>query len=330
MNRCPTAIKKSFRLGVEEYGIPRECYFDNGKDYRSKYFNRDYPASLVNQLNLNIIYATKYHGQAKTVERFFGTLESRFGKRFETYAGQDARKRPECMRVPEEKIVELAPTMDEFRSLFADYIKEYNQTPSRGQDMGGKCPDQVYAENLTTRHVLHDKEALRLLCGNSDERVVGKNGVSFMNNSYFNEILLSYIGERVTVVYDPDNIDKMGIFSMDMKAISTAQAKIVTPFRTTTEEDYNRAAKEKKAARAATKRYQPAKGIDLRAIIAQNQLMEKNFAETGEPATVEHITPATKRNADILRNTDISEGRPRFSEEESVSATLMKFWGKQA
>lgn len=34
----PTAVKKCFRLGVEQNGVPNEVYFDNGKDYRSQQF----------------------------------------------------------------------------------------------------------------------------------------------------------------------------------------------------------------------------------------------------------------------------------------------------
>ena len=41
--------------------------------------------SLVNQLGIGTIYATPYHGAAKTVERFFGTFTNRFSRRFKTY-----------------------------------------------------------------------------------------------------------------------------------------------------------------------------------------------------------------------------------------------------
>jgi hypothetical protein len=77
-----TVIKECFRISAEKYGIPKEGYFDNGKDYKSKSFSVDYPMSLVNQLGMNIIYATPYHGQAKPIERFFGTMSHRFDKRF--------------------------------------------------------------------------------------------------------------------------------------------------------------------------------------------------------------------------------------------------------
>lgn len=325
-----TVVKKCFRLGVEQNGVPNEVYFDNGKDYRSKSFSKDYPMSLVNQLGIGSIYATPYHGAAKTVERFFGTFTNRFSRRFNTYTGCNAKIRPECMQTSEKEIVTQAPTLDRFIELLSAYIAEYNQTPNNGIDMAGKCPDQVYSENLAAKRVVNDLDALRLLCGNTEERVVHKNGVSIKNNNYFHDLLLKHLNERVIVVYDPDNIDRIAVFDMENRAICMAEAKIRTPFRHTTEEDYIKAAKEKKKARAIIKKYKPTRDMDIHEIIARNQLMEKTFTETGEPDIVEHITPQAVENSAILKATDRTETARRIREEDSASATLLEFYQRQA
>lgn len=325
-----TAVKKCFRLGVEQNGVPNEVYFDNGKDYRSSSFSQDYPMSLVNQLGIGTIYATPYHGAAKTVERFFGTFTNRFSRRFKTYTGCNAKIRPEEMQIPNKEILALAPTLDRFVELLAAYIDEYNQTPNSGIDMEGKCPDQVYSENLAVKRVVSNRNALRLLCGNTAERVVNKSGVSIMNNHYYNDALLSHSGKRVMVVYDPDNIDEIAVFDMNGRAICLAEAKIRTPFRNTSDEDYKRAAKEKKAAKAFVAKYKPTRDMDIHEIIARNQLMEKTFTETGEPDIVEHIAPQVAENSAILKATDRTETTRRVREEDSVSATLLGFYQKQA
>ena len=319
-----TAVKKCFRLGVEKNGVPTEVYFDNGKDYRSSSFSKDYPMSLVNQLGVGTIYATPYHGAAKTVERFFGTFTNRFSRRFKTYTGCNAKIRPEEMQIPNKEILPLAPTLDKFVELLTAYIDEYNQTPNSGIDMEGKCPDQVYAENLAIKRVV------RLLCGNTEERVVNKSGVSIKNNHYYHDALLSHMGERVMVVYDPDDIEKMAVFDMKGRAICLAEAKIRTPFRHTSEEDYIRAAKEKKAARAIVAKYKPAREMDIHEIVARNQLMEKTFTESGDPDIVEHIAPQAAENSAILKATDHTETTRRIREEESVSVTLLGVYQKQA
>ncbi len=325
-----TAVKKCFRLGVEQNGVPNEVYFDNGKDYRSKSFSKDYPLSLVNQLGIGTIYATAYHGAAKTVERFFGTFTNRFSRRFKTYTGCNAKIRPEEMQIPNKEILELAPTFDEFVELLSSYIDEYNQTPNNGMNMEGKCPDQVYSENLAVKRIVSDRDALRLLCGNTAERVVNRSGVSIKNNHYYNDALLSHMGERVMVVYDPDNIDKMAVFDIKGRAICLAEAKIRTLFRNTSEEDYIRAAKEKKKAQAIVQKYKPTRDANIHEIIARNQLIEKTFTETGKPDIVEHIAPQAAENSAILKATDRTETTRRIQEEESVSATLLEFYKKQA
>ena len=325
-----TAIKQCLRIGMEQHGVPKEVYFDNGKDYRSKSLSSDYPKSLANQLGIGMIYATAYHGQAKTVERFFGTFTSRFSRLFPTYTGQNAKERPECMQTSNAEILKLAPTLEEYKQAVAAYMAEYNATPSTGRDMDGKSPDQVYYENLQEKRVIKDLDALRLLCGNSEERVVHKNGVFIKNNSYFNVLLLSHLGERVIVTYDPANIDKIAVFDLQNRAICMATAKIRTPFRHTTEEDYKRAEKEKKAARDIVKRYAPKRDMDIHDIIARNQLMEKHYAESGETITIDQITPQAARNAATLRDTDAPASARRIREEDSVSAILLKEYQKQA
>ena len=131
------------------------------------------------------------------------------------------------------------------------------------------------------------------------------------------------------MTYDPANIDKIAVFDMKNHAICMAEAKIRTPFRHTSEEDYIRAAKEKKAARAVVKKYAPKREMNIHEIISRNQLMEKTFQESGDTHIVEQITPQAARNAEILRETDISTHGRRIREEDSVSAILSREYQKQ-
>ena len=81
-----TVIKQALRIGIAEYGIPEEIYTDNGKDYISKELDPKNPESVLNVLKIGVIHALPYHGQAKPIERFFNTLESRFGTLFYSYS----------------------------------------------------------------------------------------------------------------------------------------------------------------------------------------------------------------------------------------------------
>lgn len=321
-----TVIKQCLRLGMEECGIPKEVYFDNGKDYREKSFSKDFPVSLVNQLGIGTIYATVYHGQAKTVERWFRTLEDRFCKFFPTYLGKDAKQRPENVRVALDKLADKAPDIDEFIKLLSDYINEYNNTVSKGNDMEDKCPDQVYYENLKIKKEVKDKNILRILCGSFEERTVHKNGVDFQNRTYYHSSLLDHKAKRVIINYDPYNLDELNIFDMDMRAICIASAKVVTAFRHTTQEDIREVKREQKKARKMVEQYAPTRELDPIQIIAQNQFMERQYQQSEETTVIDSVNSHMTNNSRILK---ASVDSARVSEEESISAILLQKYEKE-
>lgn len=293
-NADPAAdvIKQSMKKGMELHGIPKEVYFDNGKDYRSKAFQQDFPLSLVHQLGINSIYATAYHGQAKTVERFFRTFEERFGKMFPTYTGKDAKNRPEKMRASDEKILAIAPSIETFLVALDNYMEDYNHTPSRGTGLEGKSPDEVYYQNLSVKREITDRKALALLCGTFDMRTVHKSGITFKNRVYWDKALLPYFKKKVIINYDSENLDVLNVFDEDMRAICTAEAKVRTPFRNTTEADYKKAMKQKKQARQMVERYKPQAELDTMSMIAKIQLAEQAAKDSAyKPAAVVDVTP---------------------------------------
>lgn len=283
-------IKQTLKKGMEEHGVPNELYFDNGKDYRSKAFRQDFELSLVHQIGIENIYATPYHGQAKTVERFFKTFTERFCKMLPTYTGKDAKNRPEMMQVSDEDIMAIAPSIEEFLFCLDNYMEDYNHTPSRGKDLDGKSPDEVYYQNLSVKKMITDRKALDLLCGTFDIRTVGKNGIRFKNRYYWNEGLLPYLNKKVVINYTSDNMDLLYVFDEDRRAICTAEAKVRTPFRNTTEADFKKAEKERKAARQFAKKYQPVIEHDTMSLIARNQLAERAEKDAAySPAAVEPV-----------------------------------------
>lgn len=287
-----SVIKQTMRKGMEKYGIPKEVYFDNGKDYRSKAFREDFPLSLVRQIGIGSIYATPYHGQAKTVERFFRTFEERFGKMFPTYTGKDARNRPEQMRVSDEKILSIAPSIEAFLAALDNYMEDYNHTPSRGKNLEGKSPDEVYFLNLPVKKEITDRKALALLCGTFDMRTVHKNGITFRHRDYWNKELLPYFKKKVIINYDPENLDILNVFDEDMRAVCVAEAKVRTPFRNTTDADYKKAMKQKKQARRLVEQYRPQMELDTMSMISKIQLAEQAAKDAAyRPAAVEQVTP---------------------------------------
>ena len=282
-----TVVKKCLRLGIEKYGVPNEIYTDNGKDYKAKELSEEYPLSVMNVLGIGKVTATPYHGQAKPVERFFRTLEERFGKMFYSYAGNDAKKRPEHMQKTN-KVLDKdkdIPSLEFYIEKLTEYISEYNNTAHYGEGMDGRTPNQVYSENITEIREIGDSNALRLLFGKTVDRTVQKNGIAMYNNTFTNNDgkLIPYYDKKVMVTYDPDDLETVYIFDAEYNYICSASAKLKTPFRSCNEEDYIRAGKEKRAVRQFAKKYKPKQYKNTFDLIAEYQLEELQYKEEQSP-----------------------------------------------
>lgn len=316
-------IKKCLRIGIEAFGVPKEVYFDNGKDYRSKQFDNDFPYSIVKQLGINCIHATPYHGQAKTVERFFGIVADQFAKSFDTYCGADNKNRPEQMRISDEKIKKIAPTLDEFNSYFQSWVEEYNNKPNGGAFMDGDSPNVVYARNLKHK-VKVNQDALDMMCATVNIRTVHKNGVSVWNSNYYNTKLIPYLQRKVIVRNSPENIDKVFIFDMENNYICEAAAKVVTAYRDTSESDFAEAKRQQKEVRKHIKKYAPKRNIGVHELIAVNQAEEIATDYDAKIPETELVNIQTEKAVSELkkgRENSVAERR-----KNSISVVMNKYY----
>ena len=112
-------------------------------------------------------------------------------------------------------------------------------------------------KNLLNKKEVADKEALAILCGTFDRRTVHKNGITYNGREYWSEKLLPCFKQQVIINYVPENMDELNVFDEEMNPICKAAAKIRTPFRHTTEEDYKEAEKKKKAVRKIVRKMKP-------------------------------------------------------------------------
>ena len=115
--------------------------------------------------------------------------------------------------------------------------------------------------------------------------------------------------------------DELNVFDENMRAICKAAAKVRTPFRHTTQEQIREAMKEKKNARKLVEQYAPTRDLDVMAIVARNQLVEKQFTEGEHTKTIENINPVLSENSKILEE---STKQRRTSREENLLGKLME------
>lgn len=297
-----TAIKQALRIGVSEYGIPEEIYTDNGKDYLSSELDPDSENSVLNILGIRKRRAKPYHGQSKPIERFFGTLENRFGKLFYSYVGSDGKERPEHMQKLKKQLEKdnNIPSIVDYTKKLNDYITEYNSTPHSGYGMEGQTPDEVYYKSFQgLPKMIENPDILKIIFGNSEIRKVNNAGVKVCGINFTSEELMELFNKSVLVKYDPNDLTKVFIFTTEGRFICQAIAKVRSPFRSATEEDFKEAAKQRKKVDKLIRENAPKRRKDEADILFENIAEEYRYKLEHEDFENEFTAEAEKAVSDM-------------------------------
>jgi len=294
----------SFGYGVEKFGIPKSVLLDNGRDYKANdLFNnecKDVIDSLAKNLQLDTVYAIPYNAKAKPIERTFGTFEDQFGKLHNTYAGCNAKARPESLK--ELDILDY-PTLEEFVETHDKYVYEvYNNTVHNGSYMNKKTPNQMYTSlPFNVRKVSKDVLYFSLMRVKG-KRVVQRNGVTFNGVHYYHDSVINFIGKKVFAKYSPNRPDILYIFDENENYLFTA-SKIEKLGFSPSVADYERENMRRKTAKYnAFNGYKPDKSIGyidyVRTSIEQQST---TFTELNELSTVTEMIRNPKLEETVKR-----------------------------
>jgi putative transposase len=148
------SIHVALRRAIITLGkMPKVAYLDNGKAFRAKHFTNsaDFDngaiSGLYSRLGIQTSFATPYHGQAKTVERFFGSLLE-MESIMPTYTGNSIDNKPARLHRGESLHRKLwerygmgqnVLTIVQAHHIIAAWFDEYAQRPQRGH-LNGKSP----------------------------------------------------------------------------------------------------------------------------------------------------------------------------------------------
>jgi len=226
---CTDNIILSFRRAIVAYGVPETVYVDNGKDYDSFALHGRTKKERFRKHHIDgrFLFGTfaladveahnvhKYHGQSKLIERFFGTMEGQFCRMFDSYCGNSPANRPEGLQ--ERLNARKAPTLEEVKEAFVAWVELYNAAPHTGQGMHGKCPNEIYAEKLDVKRTADEAMLHHFSQKYARPVKVTQNGVKCNNLGYgkSNEILRSLMGQKVVVGFDPENLHRVAIYTLD-------------------------------------------------------------------------------------------------------------------
>jgi len=177
-------------------GIPEKLYSDCGSDFRSEHIEQ---VSIALKFELINTLPGKPQGKGK-LERFFGTVNQMF---LPAIPGFDLRKNSKL-----ENLLTLREFDDRFRLwLIHQYSShkhsETNETPSakwESYSFVPRMPESIEQLDLLLHTV-------------AKARKVHRDGIRFQGFRYFDVTLAGYVGEYVTIRYDPRNLTSIHVYA---------------------------------------------------------------------------------------------------------------------
>ncbi|NJP38650.1 DDE-type integrase/transposase/recombinase [Alkalicoccus luteus] len=178
--RC---VEEAFRESVRTYGIPEQVYFDNGKQYRTKWM-----AKTCAKLGTRLLYAKPYSPEST------GKIE-RFNRTFDAFLQEVQLERP--------KTVEA---LNQWLRVWLD--ERYIHQPH--QALGTTTtPFQAYRQESTPIRTISAEELAQAFL-HTETRKVDKSGcISFQDTKY--EVGITLLGCRVEITYDPQDTTTLTI-----------------------------------------------------------------------------------------------------------------------
>jgi putative transposase len=243
-------------------GIPDLLYVDHGSDFTSIHLEQ-----VAASLRIEIIHSTVGRPQGRgKIERFFGTINTEL---LPQLAGRLIKGKP--ANAPALSLSELDAAIAAF--IVGVYHKrphsQTDETPHAawlGQGWLPRMPDS-----------LNDLDLLLLTVAKA--RTVRRDGIRFQGLRYIDPTLAAYVGEAVTIRYDPRDLSEIRVFHQNRflcRAVSPEHAG-----RTVTLKDIE-------TARTAYRR-------SLRTQIRERVARVADFLPTAETAPPPHpVSPAKK------------------------------------
>lgn len=237
----------ALRKGITQYGIPKEVYLDNGREFltfdlgglghrRKRKDDRFDPAPIFQRLGIKMTNALVRNAKAKIIERRFLDVKNRLSKLFESYTGGTVVEKPEKLK---KVLKEGNAALDEsFVKQVGDLLEGYfNFQPYNGGVKAdkGKRKIDVYNEYMaeTAKRVATKDDLNLMLMRSTRAQKVTRRGVhvdiSGVRIDYWDYSLLqNMLGEQVFLRYDPDDLTEVRVYNLDDRYIMSVPTDNMT------------------------------------------------------------------------------------------------------
>lgn len=263
------AIWRKVRPDWHVCGIPDVLYVDHGSDFTSIHLDQ-----AAADLRIQLIFSAVARPQGRgKVERLFGTINTELLPELPgALRGGEPASRPRL------SLTELDAAIGAF------VVDTYNRRVHR--EIGASPIDAWRANGWLPRMPDNLEQLDTLLVMVAKPRTVHRDGIRFQGLRFFDPTLAAFVGEPVTIRYDPRDMGEVRVFHRNAflcRAVSPEQAG-----RTITLKDVQ-------AARAARRRALRVEIKDKRARVAEHLVMIPHAPAPRELIPVPPPAPAPAR-----------------------------------
>ena len=196
-----TIVIDSFRQALLKHGVPDATYFDNGSEFRNKWMH-----TTTGLLGIKLMYAKPYSPESKGKSEVFHHQVDRF--------------------LAEAKLEEIT-TLSDLNHLYQVWLTECYQHKPHSALKDNKSPHEAFASDPRPIRYMDPKEIHQAFL-HREERKVDKTGcISFQGKPY--EVGLSYLGMKVTVIYDPADTSVIQVQAGDLPPVKATE-RIIGPW----------------------------------------------------------------------------------------------------
>lgn len=176
-------VEDCFRKSIQKFGVPDAVYFDNGRQYRTKWMTR-----ACSKMGIRLLYARPYSPESTGKPERINRVVDAFLK---------------------EAALEKPKTLDKLNELFWVWLEECHQNKPHSELKDNLSPEAAYRGDKKPLRFL-EPEVIADAFLHCENRKVDKAGcISFEGKKY--EVGLPFIGCTISVVYDPADITELTI-----------------------------------------------------------------------------------------------------------------------
>ena len=176
-------------------GIPGTLYTDHGSDFTSQHLEQ-----VAAELRIELVFSSVARPQGRgKIERIFGTVNTELLPELPGHLAEGKTRRPPALSLSELDKAVRRFLVDTHNARRHSEISMSPNTAWRGDGWIPNIPESIEALDL-------------LLLTVAKSRQVRRDGIHFQGLRYIDPTLAAFVGEHVTIRYDPRDMAEIRVF----------------------------------------------------------------------------------------------------------------------